>query len=77
MPETGIRWSTKPARTGGVTANKASVAAKAWVEYDVRSVITANGTYTFNLVPETSDGITMNSREAASNTPQVVLEVDQ
>jgi len=63
--ETGITWSTKPARTSGVIDNRASVAANAWIEYDVRSVVTANGTYTFNLVPETSDGITMNSGEAA------------
>ena len=75
--ETGITWNTKPPRTGEVLDNKASVG-EGWVEYNVLAAVAAgNGTYTFNLVPESTDGLGARSREASSNRPQLVLETDQ
>jgi hypothetical protein len=53
------------------------VANDRFVEYNVLTAIAGNGTYTFTLVPESSDGLAARSREASSNWPQLVLEVDQ
>ena len=52
--ETGITWNTKPAR-GGTPVDTGAIATNTWVEYDVTSLISANGTYTFKLVPDSSD----------------------
>ena len=71
--ETGITWSNKPVRTGAV-ANLGSISAGRYVEYDVTAAVTGNGTYTFNLVAESTDGVDFRSREAADNRPQLVVE---
>jgi hypothetical protein len=75
--EGGVTWNKKPARTGGIIDNKGSVGSDRWVEYNVLAVAAANGTYTFNLVPESSDGLAARSREASSNRPHLILEVDE
>jgi hypothetical protein len=73
--ETGITWNNKPARVGGAVANIGSISAGRYVEYDVTGTVTANGTYTFNLGAESTDGADFNSREAAGNRPQLVVEM--
>jgi hypothetical protein len=73
--ETGITWNNRPARTGGVVADTGGVTKNTWVEYDVTSAVTGDGTYTFDLAPESNDGMTANSREATTNKPQLVLIV--
>jgi hypothetical protein len=72
--ETGITWSNKPARSGGAIANLGSISTGRYVEYDVTGTVTANGTYTFNLWGESTDGADFNSKEASSNRPQLVIE---
>ncbi len=45
-----------------------------WVEYDVKSVVKANGTYAFSLRSTTTDGIDFVSAEGASaRRPQLVV----
>ena len=73
--EAGITWSNKPAVTGGAVANLGSISANRYVDYDVTGTVTANGTYTFNLVAESTDGADFNSREASANRPQLVVEM--
>jgi hypothetical protein len=73
--EAGITWNNRPARTGAALDDKAGVTGGTWVEYDVRSVVTGNGTYTFNLGPTSADAMRLNSRQAASNKPQLALIV--
>ncbi len=76
--ETGITWSTKPARSGTPVDTTSLVPTNSWVEYDVSSMVTANGTYTFNLVPDTGDLLQVRSREYAADPtlrPQLVLTV--
>lgn len=73
--ETGINWNNKPARIGGAVANIGSISAGRYVEYNVTGTVTANGTYTFNLGAESTDGADFNSREAAGNRPQLVVEM--
>jgi len=36
--------------------NKAAIPAKAWVEYTVTEAVSRNGTYSFVLKPESTDG---------------------
>ena len=72
--ETDITWNTKPARTSGVIGNQGALAANIWVEYDVTSIVTADGAYTFNLAAESSDGTYFYSREATNpNKPALVV----
>jgi hypothetical protein len=71
--ETGITWNNRPARTSGIIDNKVALPADAWVEYNVTGFVTANGTYSFALIPESSDGVDFNSREATTNKPELRL----
>jgi hypothetical protein len=72
--ETGITWNNKPPRVGGIIANLGGISAKRYVEYNVTSSVTGNGTYTFNLKAESSDGADFSSKDAAGNRPQLVIE---
>ena len=66
-----VTWATKPA-TGAAIEDKGAVPANGCLEYDLSRGIGRDGTYTFALAPESSNCIAMNSREAASNRPQLV-----
>jgi hypothetical protein len=70
--ETGITWNNHPAPTTAAIANAGAMTASTWVEYNVTTYVTGNGTYNFVLQPDGSDGVTLNSREGAS-PPQLVL----
>jgi hypothetical protein len=73
--ETGITWNNRPARTSAALDDAAGVASGSWVEYDVTSAVTGNGSHTFNFGPSSTDAMRFSSREAASNKPQLVLIV--
>ncbi|HYT09545.1 MAG TPA: DNRLRE domain-containing protein, partial [Mycobacteriales bacterium] len=73
--ESGITWNSRPARTSAVLGTKAGVTSGTWVEYDVTSAVTGNGTYTFDLAPASDDGMTFSSRQSATNKPQLALIV--
>ena len=60
--EGGITWENRPARTSGVIADAGPIADKSFLEYDVTSAVTGEGTYTFNLVPESGDALFFWSR---------------
>jgi cell division septation protein DedD len=68
----GITWNTQPPLLSGAFDNKGAIATNSWVEYDVTSLVTTNGTYTFALVADSSDGIVFSSREGTS-APQLVV----
>jgi hypothetical protein len=70
--ETGITWTTRPARLSGVLDNKGSISTNIWVEYDVTSQVKGNGTFSFVLAADSSDGATFSSRQG-SQPPQLVL----
>ena len=68
----GITWNTQPALLGGVVDNVGAFGTSTWVEYNVTSMVTGNGTYTFALVADSTDGVTFSSREGTT-PPQLVV----
>lgn len=68
----GVTWNTQPPLLSGAFDNKGAIAANSWVEYDVTALITTNGTYSFALVADSSDGIEFSSREGTM-PPQLVV----
>ena len=72
--ETGITWNNQPASTGGALDDKGSISSNTWVQFDLKSAIQGNGTYSFVLIPDSTDGLYMRSREySAGYAPQLVL----
>jgi hypothetical protein len=72
--EAGITWNNRPAATTVALANVNAAATNTWVEYNLTGYITGNGTYSFVLLPDSSDGIRFDSREGSS-APQLALTV--
>ena len=65
--ESSVTWNTKPAPSGGAIANVGAIAANTWVEYDVTSLVTGDGTYSFDLVPKSADAAYFYSKEEVTN----------
>lgn len=71
--ETGVTWERRPAPTGGAIADTGKIGSGRYVEWDVTSLVTGDGTYSFSLIPDSADGADFRSREAGSNRPQLVI----
>ncbi|MBN2115111.1 MAG: DNRLRE domain-containing protein, partial [Anaerolineales bacterium] len=65
-------WSTQPALLSGGFDNKGAIAGNTWVEYDVTALVSGNGTYTFALIADGTDGVTFSSREGTA-PPELVV----
>ena len=72
--EGSITYAARPTRSATATANVAALAADTVAEYDVTALV-KNGTYNFSLVPDSTDGVSFNSRENSATTkrPQLVI----
>lgn len=70
--ETTITWNNKPAATGGAVANLGTFSSSAWVELNITSMITGDGSYDFVLLPDSTDGSSFYSREGSS-PPHLVV----
>jgi hypothetical protein len=71
--ETGITWNNRPGRTSGAVDDKGAVSASQYLEFDVTSLVTANGLRSFEVAATSADGLDANSKEAATNRPQLVI----
>ena len=71
--ENGLTWKTAPPK-GALLATAPKLPASTWVEFDVTSAVTGNGTFAF-LVSKVSgsDGADVKSREQTPNGPQLVV----
>ncbi len=67
-----ITWNNQPALLSGAFDNKGAIATSTWVEYDVTPLVSGDGTYTFALVADSTDGVTFSSREGSA-PPQLVV----
>jgi hypothetical protein len=70
--ETGITWNNRPARTSGAADNQGQIATNTWVEYNVTSLLSGNGTYSFVLGGDSNDNVIFSSRQG-SHPPQLVI----
>jgi acid phosphatase type 7 len=70
--ESSIIWSNRPAPTSDALDNKDRMGSNGWVDYDVTSVVTGSGTFSFVLVADSDDGVIFSSREG-DQPPQLVL----
>jgi hypothetical protein len=68
----GITWNTRPALLSGAVDNSGAFGTSTWVEYNVTTLVTGNGTYTFALIADSNDGVTFSSREGTT-PPQLVI----
>ncbi|HYO67137.1 MAG TPA: DNRLRE domain-containing protein [Archangium sp.] len=71
--ETTLTWNNMPAVDGALLGTMGGASAGGWVELDVTSHVTSNSVLSFALVPRSSDGMGMNTREASSNKPELVI----
>jgi hypothetical protein len=71
--ESTLTWNHRPARSGSALDDVGAAAIGDVVEYDVTGAITGDGVYTFALVPTSSSGFAVSSREGSS-PPQLVIE---
>lgn len=72
--EAGITWNNAPAIVGTPIATLGPATAGTWLEVDVSTLVTANGTYDLAISDGNSDTSQYASREAA-NKPELVVTV--
>ena len=71
--ETGINYSNAPA-IGSPVGSSGSIAAGTWTTVDITSLVTGNGTINLGLYTTSSTAISLNSRQASTNQPQLIVE---
>ena len=73
--ESTVTWSTQPPITGPPLASSDAIASGTWYTVDVSTVVTGPGTYTFSLVPTSTDGASFYSRQSSSTSlrPQLLV----
>jgi hypothetical protein len=71
--ETGLTWNNRPVRTTTPIEDKVKVLTESWMEFDVTSLISSNGTYTFVLATNNADGINAYSKEGTIK-PELVIQ---
>jgi hypothetical protein len=70
--ENNVLWNTAPQISGNVLSSLNAVNLNTWYEFDLKSTITADGTYSFRLVPTSADSADYSSKEG-NFPPQLVL----
>ena len=73
--ESSMNWNNREPISGGAIDSAGPVGVGSWVEFDVSSVVTGDGTYSFALISAVSDVARYGSSEASAATrPQLVLD---
>jgi hypothetical protein len=71
--ETGINYNSAPP-PGSSLGSIASFGAGAWISIDVTVYVTGDGTYNLALTTPGSTAVSLASREAGANAPQLIIE---
>jgi chitodextrinase len=71
--ETAVNYNTAPALGSALNA-PAPFPTGAYVSFDITGYITADGVYNLGFLTPSSTAISLQSREASSNNPQLILE---
>ncbi|MDQ3871412.1 MAG: DNRLRE domain-containing protein, partial [Chloroflexota bacterium] len=72
--ETGITWSNAPPIAGTALSTASAPVSGTWVEWDLRTSITRDGTYSFALAGGSADAATYFSREAATKPHLLITQ---
>jgi PKD repeat protein len=70
--ESTVTWNTKPDVSGSPAGNAGACTTGQWVDVDVTSAITGNGTYSFEATSGSTNTAEFSSREG-TNAPQVLI----
>jgi PKD repeat protein len=70
--ESTVTYNNRPAATGSVAADQPSPPIGQWVEWNVTSAVTGNGTVSFKLTSSSGNSVYFSSREGAQ-PPQLVI----
>ncbi len=75
--ESSVTWQNRPAATTGPVSDAGAIEPATWIEWDVTSLVQADGTHNFQLAAVSTDGVNFRSREfsTASLRPELVVEV--
>jgi hypothetical protein len=73
--ETGLNYNNVPPM-GGALGSSGSFGAGVWISMDVTAYVTGNGTYSIALTTPGSTAISLASREAGANAPQLIIETE-
>lgn len=71
--ESAVSWATKPAATGGAVADATTMALGAYFDYDVTAAVVAGQPVSLSLVPQSTDGLVVDSREGA-HPPELIVD---
>jgi hypothetical protein len=77
--ENTMKWGNRPAPIGAAIAgNTGAVAKGAYIDYDVTSAVTGDGTYAFLTAPTSSDAVVVASKEntTVAQPPVLQLRID-
>jgi hypothetical protein len=73
--ETSLSWSRRRPRTSAATNDKGALSSNAWVEYDVKPLLSGDGTYSFILATSSTQGLFFRSRESSDTAQRPELVV--
>jgi hypothetical protein len=73
--ESGLIWQNAPSISGTPLHTLGAVALNSWAEFDVTAAFQGDGTYSFGLTSTSQDAVYFNSREAAVNQPELVIQL--
>lgn len=73
--ETSLTWRTQPGPSGEASDDLGSVRSGTWAELDVTPLVGGNGAVSFVLVPTSSNGLDVSSREG-TQAPQLVITTE-
>jgi uncharacterized delta-60 repeat protein len=71
--ESTLNYNNAPG-VGGTLGSSGSFGAGIWIEMDVTPYVSGNGTYNLALTTPSSTAISLASREAGANAPQLIVE---
>ena len=70
--ETTVNYNNAPA-LGTRLGSSGLVSSAGWVDFDVTSFVTAEGSYSFGITDPSSTAVKINARESGANAPQLIL----
>ncbi len=72
--ESGLNWSNAPALSGTPITSLGTVPLNTWIEINVTSAITGNGTFSFGLNSNSTNSVYYTSKEQGTYLPELIVE---